>query len=159
MNKKRSNLQYLTALSFLFCITSSCTVRIISISDSDSVRYGVIKGHTGYPSEIQPYLKVCAVNIKDTTIRFCVPSNGKYKIKVPPGVYYIFAEELDNPDRRSYYTNSVLCGLHVDCGNRSVILKVRIGEDMWKVNNVNPTDWYYKEVLLILDDTIIPIKR
>lgn len=75
-------------------------------------------------------VKVCAMNVCDTSIRYCTLNKGEtYAIRVPAGCYYVYADRApDVTPRECYYTNAVLCGVRYGCVNKEVLIPVRVGE-------------------------------
>ncbi len=133
--------------------------------------HGKIKGYVNFPSEItyRPRMKVCAVNAIDTTIKYCTETRAgsNYIISLPIGIYYVYAFQIvdelsDIPKYRAYYTDLLMCGMTYNCsklsGGRSVLLKVNVEENK-TIKNINPIDWYWKEILIIKEDTVISIKQ
>ncbi len=141
------------------------SVNCLLFSQTDKIiQYGKIKGKTIFPSDANTIsMKVCAVNTKDSTLKYSIETYaGKnYSLKVPVGLYYVYSyaltsDTLDRLSERGYYTDKVLCGLCYECGSRSVILKVNVKEGK-TVSNINPFDFYWFELLIIKEDTIITI--
>lgn len=109
-------------------------------------------------------VKVCAIDARDTTVKYCTMSKGrKYKLKVPPGIYYVYAEYVpDTYLSDQYYTDNVLCKLHNDCfeisNDKSVLLKVKVLANK-VTDNIDPIDDFWKELLMIREDSIIIFRR
>lgn len=143
-----------------------------SQSGSNSNQYGYIKGSVISPSDGLAREEVCAIDVNDTAIKYCTTSDddNKYSLKVPAGVYYVCAWVLihdtaynsETKEHMAYYTDAVLCGFTVQCGDpcgdRSVLLKIQV-EQGKTVNHIDPTDWYWHELLIIKKDQIISIKK
>jgi len=74
-------------------------------------------------------VKVCAMNVCDTSVRYCDWSKGEvYALRLPVGCYYIYAEEVPGlTPNEGYYTNSVLCGNWYGCVEKEILLPVKVG--------------------------------
>ncbi len=154
-------------LLFLIFILFSVNSFIFSQTDKIKIPQGIIKGKVRYPSDADyhPEMKVCAVKFKDSTLKYCTKTNAgsDYTIKLPIGIYYVYSylidpDEPEIPRFKGYYSDLVLCGLCYECGLRSVLLKVNVEEGK-TVSNINPFDFYWHELLIIQEDTIISIKK
>jgi len=110
---------------------------------------GIIEGSLSYPSEVIPELIICAEDINNDQ-QYCTTeqiedekytySKG-YKLEVPVGKYFVFAQREDN-DRKAYYSEYVICGIRADCpSHKPVVVTVDEGET---VSEVDPHDWYIK---------------
>lgn len=171
--KIKNKFKLLIVLFAIFNIYSSGQVK----EDFLKEEYGTIQGYVSvlWPrcdEEETPKVKVCAISVNDSSIKYCTgeilcEEREKYSLKVPPGIYYVYSTYVDphiqdKPSDRSYYTDMVLCGLDGDCytasGERSVLLKVKVCANKI-VENVNPEDMFWQEILIIQRDTIISIKR
>lgn len=110
---------------------------------------GFIQGSLSFPSETIPSnMVVCAedVNTLETT---CTDTHivGEqftyregYSLSVKPGVYQVYAYLPEDPDRRAYYNEFVVCGLSVECQSHEAIdIVVSAGET---ITDVDPQDWY-----------------
>lgn len=119
-------------LNFLFVI-----LRVFTGCAQD---IGYIEGKISYPGEEIPKdLKVCAENIETSEIICIRVHDSIYKIAVPPGFYYVYAETKKFKGK-AYYTEFVKCGLKVDCpSHKKIKVEVKKGE---LLKNINPQDWY-----------------
>jgi hypothetical protein len=115
----------------------------------------IIEGSLSYPSSgIPENLIVCAQNLK-TDKTYCTQGHigdprylygVGYKLIVAPGTYYLYSHlrEPDFPtgyqDYKAYYSEAVVCGLTVECGDHTPIpVTVAPGQ---RLQNINPIDWY-----------------
>ncbi|MCX8144019.1 MAG: hypothetical protein N3F62_07135 [Bacteroidia bacterium] len=157
--------------NFIYISIYGQTIKTISKN-----KYGIIKGKVfniiescnGEEESRKVNVKVCAIDARDTSIRYCVMSKGsKYSIKVPVGMYYVYAKAISDWGD-AYYTDNVICNhnyeyfLPYSCedinGGRSILLLVRV--DANKItNNINPLDVFWRELLMIRNDTIIVFRR
>lgn len=106
---------------------------------------GYIEGKLTYPSAGVPDdVGVCAELATDSNIKFCDKQiiDSKYqtgvgfKLKVEPGVYYVYAYR---DEMKAYYNQFVICGLKADCKDRTKIpVIVKAGE----IAEAMPEDWY-----------------
>ncbi|MEW5942215.1 MAG: hypothetical protein AB1750_21315 [Chloroflexota bacterium] len=103
---------------------------------------GSISGHTSYPSEFIPALRVVAFNIFDQSYRYVETQYGQttYQITgLAPGKYHVVAYTMDGA-LAGGYTQMVPCGLSVNCTDHSLIdVPVYAGQD---TPNIDPADWY-----------------
>jgi hypothetical protein len=125
------------SLFFVLIALSGCT----GLAQESS-----IEGELGYPAEILPGQKVCAVEIpslKET----CTQSKQaqiKYKIDLSPGKYQVYASLLApmgsiTPAFKAYYTEYAACGLKRTCPSHEIIeFDLKKGEHK---KQVNPIDW------------------
>jgi hypothetical protein len=106
-----------------------------------STSTGLITGALSYPSEHIPALTIIATRIdngKNTYYSIQTrDSQSSYTLRVDPGVYQVVAYYNDFAGG---YTQSVFCGLGLDCSDHSLLpVLVQAGEVL---NNINPGDWY-----------------
>jgi len=101
---------------------------------------GSISGSLSYPSEFIPPMRVVAFNQATGGYYWddTAENQTTYTIaSLPPGVYIVVAyyNELAGG-----YTQSVICGLSVDCTDHSLIpVGVEAGQ---AINGIDPGDWY-----------------
>lgn len=142
--------------------------------DISKKEYGIIQGYVSVASSADyvPKLKVCAMHVADTSIKYCTDEilceeRERYSLKVPSGIYYVYSFEVapyiqDKPVNRAYYTDKVIYDFTSNCylesDERSILLKVKVCPNEI-VENINPEDEFWKEILIIKPDTIISIKR
>jgi len=100
---------------------------------------GYITGEVGYPSEsIPPEMMICA-DREDKVETYCTYSKvgTSYTLPVPGANYKVYAKV---GTQTAYYSQFVICGLHVDCpSHEPIIIHVTNGET---VSDVDPQDWY-----------------
>lgn len=105
---------------------------------------GTIRGSLGYPSSFIPPLRVVAFNL-DSGAYFDVDTElnqTEYEITgLPPGRYHVLAyvQEM-GADIAGGYSEFVLCGLHVDCTDHTLV-EVVVGAGQ-VVDEVDPVDFY-----------------
>ncbi len=133
-------------LIFFLLITAKV---ILAQSADSSTSCGFILGSYSYPGEYIPAdLKICAVSVSDSTATYCTTimnrKNFTYKMKLPAGEYFVYAETKDITDK-AYYSEFVLCGMNVNCPcHKKIIVKVIAKK---KTKNINPTDWYHNGII------------
>ncbi len=131
-------------LIFFLLITANV---LLAQSADSSKSCGFILGSYSYPGEYIPAdLKICAVSVRDSTAAYCTTTinrkNFTYKLKLPIGEYYVYAETKDFADK-AYYSEFVLCGMKASCpSHKKIIVKVTAEK---KTKNINPTDWYQSQ--------------
>jgi hypothetical protein len=109
---------------------------------------GAIEGFISYPSEgIPPTLIVCAQAL-NTGETYCTGEQimlrddagalrPAYRLELPVGRYIVYATAHG---LRGFYSESVLCGLHVSCpSNDPIVVRVISGQ---VVRGIDPADWY-----------------
>jgi hypothetical protein len=120
-----------------------------TIGPSPEIQIGVIEGSLGYPSDlIPPDMKVCAEN-KQTGEKYCTKEHIKdkkyvcgegYKIEVPPGDYFVYANLPSEEDYKAYYSEFVTCGLNVKCfSHEPILVSIEEGDN---ITDIDPIDWY-----------------
>ncbi|MEJ2513065.1 MAG: carboxypeptidase-like regulatory domain-containing protein [Anaerolineales bacterium] len=107
--------------------------------------HGSIAGNLGYPSEFIPAMTVVATNL-DTNRYYYSNTNLNdpvYQIEhLPPGSYHVIAY-VQGDDYGGGYTQSVLCGLSVECSDHSLIeVQVTAGQ---VTDGIHPVDFYAPE--------------
>lgn len=119
---------------------------------------GAISGTLNYPSEGIPPLRIVAFRSEnDDWFATEVMSGNEFKIdNLPVGNYTIVAYPLDESLSQSGvaggYSNFVLCGLSVDCGDHFLVeVTVNAGET---TSGILPGDWYAPENTFPIDPTI-----
>jgi len=106
---------------------------------------GYIEGTYSFPADYIPKdMKIVAHNVV-TGEEFDVHYNGEaqYKMKVPVGEYFVYAQTAEMEEYRAYYTDFVTCGLSVNCPSHNKI-KVEVVAEKTTVN-VDAADWYGSE--------------
>lgn len=102
---------------------------------------GSIAGNLSYPSSFLPAQTVVAFDVNSSAYYYVqtVDGQGTYQIdNLPPGNYYVVAYLGGDPS--AGYSQSVLCGLSVECTDHSLVtVTVTSGQ---VTNNINPQDWY-----------------
>jgi hypothetical protein len=121
---------------------------------------GFIQGSLSFPSEVIPSnMLICAEEVSSGE-EVCTANHiaGEqftysvgYSIAVRPGTYEVYAYLPEEPERRAYYNEFVVCGLSVECESHAVIpVQVEAGKT---VTDVDPQDWYQVPVP---EDTATP---
>lgn len=110
---------------------------------------GTIEGSLSFPSEgIPAGMVVCAETLEGTVVectnkRIADPiyTYGQgFKLEVPPGEYYVYAQTPELEDYKAYYNEFVVCGLSTECESHELIsVEVESGST---TSNVDPQDWY-----------------
>jgi hypothetical protein len=115
--------------------------------------YGTLEGSHGFPSEFIPEdIRTCAENIF-TGAEYCTDEHIHddtlthgvgYRLAVPEGQYHVYATTATlGPDRagyRAYYSEFVICGLHVGCtSHEPIVVTVEAGQI---TRDIDPQDWY-----------------
>ena len=116
---------------------------------------GSISGHTTYPSDGIPPLRVCAEDVSTGTTVKCVDtleqSDPKgplpvFRIVLMPGRYFVYATLIDpaalglEDAGTAYYSEFVRCGMKYECKDHTRIpIDVGSGQD---VVDIIPGDWY-----------------
>ncbi len=132
---------------------------IINVFESIKL-YGNIMGNLAYPSEGNPAQEVCAVNIQNSNLKFCIDTNDgqdSFNLKVPDGEYYVYTslkKQMGDfvPAYRAYYNQFVLCGLETKCDDdqhHKTFIPVKI-ENSKTAENINPYDWYDRNQLKLI---------
>jgi hypothetical protein len=106
---------------------------------------GYIEGTYSFPADYIPKdMKIVAHNV-ETGDEFDIQYKGdaQYKMKVPVGEYFVYAQTAEMEEYRAYYTEFVTCGLSVDCPSHNKI-KVEVVAEKTTVN-VDAADWYSGE--------------
>lgn len=111
----------------------------------DGEKLGIISGTLRYPGGGKPVLRVCAVDLKDEKKQClqAVPGAPSFALRVPPGRYWVYAEndELkDSPlDRyKAWYSEYLVCGQGPECKDRS---PVAVTVEMNGIAEAHPNDW------------------
>ncbi len=102
---------------------------------------GLITGNLSYPSEHIPALTIIATRLdngKNTYYSLeTVDGQSSYALRVDPGVYQVVAYY---GGFAGGYTQSVFCGLGLNCSDHSLLpVLVQAGDIL---SNINPGDWY-----------------
>ncbi len=116
----------------------------------NNVSYWFIEWSLSYPSDWIPAdMKICAQNTT-TQALICttdhINSNQYtywigYKLKVPVGNYYVYAQVQSwNNNYKSYYSDFVICWLKAECPSHNPI-QVSVTQNNISTN-INPRDWY-----------------
>ena len=104
--------------------------------------FGSISGNLGYPSEYIPAMTVVATNTVTQQYYYVdtAQDENTYIIEaLPPGEYTVVAYP-NGDEEGGGYSQSVPCGLSVNCTDHSLIpVTVTIGQDS---PGVNPVDFY-----------------
>jgi len=101
---------------------------------------GSISGSLSYPSEFLPGMRVVAyrVNTSEYYSLSTQDSQGSYQMdNLPPGIYHVVAYYHT---LSAGYSQSVACGLNVNCTDHGLIDVVVTAGTV--TTGVNPTDWY-----------------
>ena len=160
--KKNSLLMYvLTGFLIVFILLSGYLVYAYTeaqkeitslekqIKQSQKGFSSIIEGSLGYPSDFIPSdMEVCAENAQ-TGKNYCTENHIKdekytygkgYKVKVPPGDYFIYASLFSWENYKAYYSEFITCGLSVEClSHKPILVSVKKGDI---VTDINPMDWY-----------------
>lgn len=110
--------------------------------ENSSNTVGYIEGTYSFPADYIPKdMKIVAHNVV-TGEEFDVQYKGEpqYKMQVPVGEYFVYAQTQEMEDYRAYYTYFVTCGLSIDCPSHEKI-KVEVVAQKTTVN-VDAADWY-----------------
>lgn len=113
---------------------------------------GTIEGSLAFPSQgIPKDMKVCAQNWISNEV-ICTSTHIEdpkytygvgYKLEVPTGEYYVYAEVSTFENYKAYYNKYVTCGLKYECTDTTpIIVKISAGETASKID---PQDWYHYE--------------
>ncbi|MGW8224865.1 MAG: LysM peptidoglycan-binding domain-containing protein [Anaerolineales bacterium] len=102
---------------------------------------GLITGNLSYPSEHIPALTIIATRLDNgkNTYYSLETADGQssYALRVDPGVYQVVAYY---GGFAGGYTQSVFCGLGLNCSDHSLLpVLVQAGDIL---SNINPGDWY-----------------
>lgn len=144
----------------VLCFALVCGLLLAKPALAQERTPSIIEGSLAYPSEfIPPDMTICAENIASKQ-RFCTAQHLKgkqyqygegYKLKVPPGEYYVYAY-LPDPgkygasypkDYRAYYSEFVKCGMRAECPSHApVVVRVGSGEQL---QGIDPQDWYRQD--------------
>lgn len=113
--------------------------------ENASKAVGYIEGTYSFPADYIPKDMVIVAHNVETGDEFNIQYSGEtqYKIKVPVGEYFVFAQTAEMEDYRAYYTDFVTCGLSVNCPSHDKI-KVEVVAEKTTVN-VDAADWYGTE--------------
>ena len=105
--------------------------------------YGVIEGRINYPANGNPAVDIY-FTAADSGERFTMRTEKgwtQYANSLPTGSYYVFARVVgDDSDSGGGYTEAVICGLHADCNDHSLI-EVFVEEGR-AAREINLFDWY-----------------
>ncbi|MFA5051806.1 MAG: hypothetical protein WC544_01940 [Patescibacteria group bacterium] len=120
-------------------------------------QWGSISGDVSYPSEMLPFMGVCAESVQGGNM-FCTYelvynpdslSGYGYELSVPPDSYRVFAHAVSEGNERvgytgteyqAYYSDFVTCGLDFNCSSHTPIA-VEISRNQ-HLQDIDPTDWY-----------------
>ncbi len=131
-----------------------CTARVTAAIQASTDRPptaakpapGVISGELSYPSDYLPQdLVVCARDL-DSQRSYCGSEAGmnrrgsSYTLPVPEGRYHVWATTKEMPGTKAYFSESVVCGLTVECNSHKPI-EVRVFAGSTR-KSVDPGDWY-----------------
>jgi hypothetical protein len=106
---------------------------------------GSVSGRLGYPSEMDPPLRVVAFNVLTGEYYWqnTVLNQTNYRFDaLPVGTYHVLAYLIENPTRTFYaaYSRFVTCGYLESCRNHTLVaVEVKAGME---TTNVDPNDWY-----------------
>ena len=102
---------------------------------------GELRGEARYPACMPPRITVCAELVSGGPL-ICAATDeqGRYRLTVPAGTYYVFAKAEEFLLERAYFTRAVLCGLDVECKDHTRI-PVEVGAGRI-LTGVDPADWY-----------------
>jgi hypothetical protein len=107
---------------------------------ADQAATGSIAGVVGYPAESIPELIVVAFSA-DSDRYYYTFTNGAFQIdNLPAGVYHVVAYSEGAPDFGGGYSQSVPCGLSVECTDHSLIPVTVVGGQI--TSGVEARDWY-----------------
>lgn len=114
----------------------------IGNESASSEKFGSIAGNLSYPSSYIPAQTIVAFDVNSPSYYYVMTAENQssYRIdNLPPGTYYIVAYVHDSTFSAGY-SQSVLCGLSVECSDHSLVpVSVKSGE---VTNNIHPGDWY-----------------
>lgn len=107
---------------------------------------GTVTGKLSYPSDYLPEdLTVCAREV-DSKKTYCGTEAGMersgstYSLRLPPGGYHVWAKTKDMAGTKAYYSESVVCGLDVECkSHKPVTVQLAAGATR---KGIDPGDWY-----------------
>lgn len=116
---------------------------------TEPVSTGTISGSLTYPAGgIPESLTVHALNL-DTNKEYTTSNHindSKYQygvgytLEVPAGRYHVYSTLAENPGKKGYHNQFVVCGMSVSCTNTDIIeVQVRAGET---TDDVTVGDWY-----------------
>lgn len=100
---------------------------------------GSIAGQLSYPSSFIPGQTVVAFEVNGPAYFFVQTNDGQFNYQIdniPAGTYYVVAYV----GLAAGYSQSVLCGLSVECTDHSLVPVIVTSGQI--TNNVNPQDWY-----------------
>ncbi len=110
---------------------------------TDIPGYGVIEGDINYPANGNPAIDIYFQRT-DGSERYVMQTERgwtRYSNAVPVGTYFVFARVAgDSGNSGGGYTEAVICGLHADCKDHSLV-EVVVDEGV-ATRNVNIFDWY-----------------
>lgn len=110
---------------------------------TDIPGYGVIEGEINYPANGNPAVDIYFQKI-DSSERYVMSTERgwtQYSNAIPVGSYHVFARVSgDTSDSGGGYTEAVICGLHTDCNDHSLVEVVV--EEGRAARNANLFDWY-----------------
>lgn len=135
-------LALLGALCLIACEGDRKPERGVDTSPLADEPMGTIAGTLTYPSDYIPDdIDVCAETLDGKT-QHCgaEKSSASYTLKVPTGVYRVFAYLKSDPGDRAYYSQFVRCGYNLNCSSHEPIT-VTIGDGQ-VVDGIEPGDWY-----------------
>lgn len=110
---------------------------------TDIPGYGVIEGEINYPANGNPAFEIYFQRT-DGSERYVMqtePGWTNYSKPVPVGSYFVFARVLgDTSDSGGGYTAAVICGLHANCDDHTLV-EVLVEESRAN-RDINVFDWY-----------------
>jgi hypothetical protein len=137
----------------LVALEASLTLSVPTVTSEP--RTGSLSGNLSYPSEFIPPLRVVATDVLTDQYYYVDTLKDQFTYSIdnlPPGTYHVIAyyTPLDvhtgqpGPSTLAAgYSQSVLCGLTVDCSDHSLIdVVVEPGQT---VTDIDPGDWYASE--------------
>ncbi len=110
---------------------------------TDIPGYGVIEGEINYPANGNPAIDIYFQRIDGSERYVMTTERGwtRFSNAVPVGSYHVFARVSgDTSDSGGGYTEAVICGLHADCHDHSLVEVVV--EEGRAARNANLFDWY-----------------
>ena len=123
---------------------------------TDIPGYGVVEGEINYPANGNPAFEIYFQTTDGSERHVMQTEQGwtKYSKTVPVGSYHVFARVLgDTSDSGGGFTNAVICGLHADCSDHS-LMEV-IVEEGRAARDVNLFDWYAPAGSFPLPDPVV----
>ena len=102
---------------------------------------GELRGEARYPTCMPPRIIVCAEPVSgDQLMCTATDAQGRYRLTVPHGTYYVFAKADEFLRERAYFTRAVPCGLAVECTDHTKI-PVHVGAGRI-LTGIDPADWF-----------------